>query len=124
MLPSNAPEWEAAKPPPKKGGARVGGGLWVTIGLLVVLVGVIAFAVTRMPTGTLSRPAATTTAGNPAAASTRGPTTATGGVLADPATQQTIQDVIRRLDEAQALAIASKDENVMAATATPEFFAE
>jgi hypothetical protein len=52
MLPSNASDWERTNPPPgKSDGPRAG--LFVTIGLLVVLIGVIAFAVTRLPTGTL-----------------------------------------------------------------------
>jgi hypothetical protein len=121
MLPSNASEFEA-KEPLKKDGPRPSGGLFLTIGLLVVLVAVIAFAVTQMPTGPLSRPA---TASKPAAAAA--PTQASAakpGAPADAATQQAIQDVIRKADEAQAQAIATRDHNVMAATATPEFFTE
>jgi hypothetical protein len=112
MLPSNAPEWETTTPSPRRRGPRIGGGLLVTLGLLVVLIAIIAFAVTRLPTGTPSRPSATAA---PAVAS---------GTNADPATQQSIQDVIKKLDDAQAQAIANGDPQVMAATATPDFFQE
>ncbi len=44
------------------------------------------------------------------------------GVTADAATQQAIQDVIRKLDEAQAQAIATNDPNVMVPTATADFY--
>ena len=40
----------------------------------------------------------------------------------DKATQAAIQDVIHRLDEAQAQAIATNDPNVMAPTATADFY--
>ncbi len=43
---------------------------------------------------------------------------------ADAATQQAIQQVIQQLDDAQAQAIATHNPNVMAATATPEFYQE
>jgi ketosteroid isomerase-like protein len=115
MLPSNAPDWEAANPPPNKGGSRVTGGLTVTLGLLVVLIAVIAFAVTRLPTGPVVRPAATPAQSAAAAA---------GGVTADAATQQAIQDVIRNVDDAQVRAIATHDPQLRIATATPEFNAE
>jgi hypothetical protein len=117
MLPSNAPDWEAANPPPNKGGPRVGAGLAVTLGLLVVLIGVIAFAVTRLPTGPVARPAAPTPAAAAAAATG-------GGVTADAATQQAIQDVIRNVDDAQVQAIATNNPRLSIATATPEFNAE
>src|SRR5439155_16872625 len=60
----------------------------------------------------------------PAPAQGSAPTTATAanGVIADAPTQQAIQDVIRKLDEAQAQAIATNDPNVMVATATPDFY--
>jgi hypothetical protein len=112
MLPSNAPEWETTTPSPRRRGPRIGGGLLVTLGLLVVLIAIIAYAVTRLPTGTPSRPSATAA---PAVAV---------GTNADPATQQSIQDVIKKLDDAQAQAIANGDPQVMAATATPDFFQE
>jgi hypothetical protein len=94
--------------------------LLLTLGLLVALVGVIAFAITQMPTGSLSRP-------NTAAAQlpTAAPTSATvADGATDAATVQAIKDVIRRLDEAQMQAIASNDQNVMVETATTDFFNE
>jgi hypothetical protein len=125
MLPSNASEWEATNPSSKTGGPRRAGGLVVMLGLLIVLIGVIAVALTRLPTGTLSRPGESTasapgTAAKPAAA----PAPAAAGVPADAATQQAIKQVIQALDEAQAQAIATNDPNVMAATAMPAFYAE
>ncbi len=113
MLPSNTSEFELKDPQLKKRGGP-GAGLFFTLALLVLLIGVIAFAVTRLPTGTLSRPA-------PAAAKPTALVVA-NGVTADAATQQAIQDVIRRLDEAQAQAIATNDPNVMAPTATADFY--
>jgi ketosteroid isomerase-like protein len=121
MLPSNAPDWEATTPPPKKGGPRLGGGLVLALGLLVALAAVIAFAITQMPTGTVSRPAVT--APNPRLA-TPSVAGAAAGAPADAATQQAIQDVIRKVDDEQSQAIATKDQTVMAPTATPEFFAQ
>jgi ketosteroid isomerase-like protein len=123
MLPSNASEWETVNPPPpRKGGPHISGGLILTVVLLVMLVGVIAFAITRLPTGPLAatRPAVATSAPAPAAAGA----SPVGGVTADGATQQAIQDVIRRLDEAQATAIATNNPQVMAETATPSFYQE
>jgi ketosteroid isomerase-like protein len=117
MLPSNAPDWEATNPPPNKGGPRVSGGLIVMLALLVVLIGVIAFAVTRLPTGPVARPVAPSTPGQSSAA-------AAPGVTADAATQQAIQDVIRKVDDAQVQAIATNDPQLLVATATPEFNAE
>jgi ketosteroid isomerase-like protein len=119
MLPSNAPDWDAANPPPQKGGRRLGGGLIVTLGLLVVLVAVIAFAVTRLPTGPVARPAAPT-----AAAQSSAPATAAGGITADAATQQAIQDVIQKVDNAQEQAVATNNPQLTVAAATPEFNAE
>jgi ketosteroid isomerase-like protein len=113
MLPSNTSEFELKDPQLKKSGGP-GAGLFFTLALLVLLIGVIAFAVTRLPTGTLSRP-------SPAAAKPTALVVA-NGVTADAATQQAIQDVIRRLDEAQAQAIATNDPNVMAPTATADFY--
>lgn len=120
MLPSNTSDFELKNPQAKKDGGP-SAGLFVTIGLLVLLIGVIAFAVTRLPTGTLSRPAQSS-----APAKAVAPTAAAvaNGVTADAATQQAIQDVIRRLDEAQAQAIATNDPNVMAPTATADFYKE
>ncbi len=115
MLPSNTSEFEIKSPQAKKdGGPRAG--LFLTIILLVLLIGVIAFAVTRLPTGTLSRPAQTSAPAAPTAAAVA------NGVTADATTQQAIQDVIRKLDEAQAQAIATNDPNVMVPTATADFY--
>jgi hypothetical protein len=97
--------------------------------LLIVLAGVVYVAVTRLPTGTLARPGATTSVAanpstsNPAAAAPAAEAPVTGSP-ADAPTQQAIQQVIQQLDDAQAQAIASKNPDVMAATATPEFYAE
>jgi hypothetical protein len=113
MLPSNTSDFELKNPQVKKSGGP-SAGLFFTLALLVLLIGVIAFAVTRLPTGTLSRPA-------PAAAKATAATVASA-VTADAATQAAIQDVIRRLDEAQAQAIATNDPNVMAPTATADFY--
>ena len=121
MLPSNATEFELADQQRKKPARRFGG-LVVMLGLLVVLIGVIVIAVTRLPTGALSRPTtaaapaqATRVAAAPAAA-------APAGAPADAATSAAIQDVIQKLDNAQAQAIATNDPKVMTATATPEFY--
>jgi hypothetical protein len=119
MLPSNASEWEPANPAPQPRGPRVGAGLLVTLGLVVGLIAVITFAVRGLPTGTFPAPAASATQ-IPAAAAPQ----ANAGTPADATTEQAVQDVIRKLDEAQAQAIATGDAQVMAATATPEFFAE
>jgi hypothetical protein len=123
MLPSNTAEFERAEPQPPERGPRVSAGLIFTLVLLVLLIGVIVFAVTRLPTGPLARPAPTATvaAASPGAAAAAKPA---AGTPADAATTQAIQTIIRRLDEAQAQAIATDDPQVMAATATPEFYAE
>jgi ketosteroid isomerase-like protein len=115
MLPSNTSDFELNSPQAKKRGGP-GAGLFVTIGLLVLLIGVIAFAVTRLPTGTLSRPAQSSAPAAPTSAALA------NGVTADAATQQAIQDVIQKLDDAQAQAIATNDPNVMVATATADFY--
>jgi ketosteroid isomerase-like protein len=115
MLPSNTSDFELNSPQAKKSGGP-GAGLFFTLGLLVVLIAVIAFAVTRLPTGTLSRPAQSSAPAVPTAAAL------VNAVTADAATQQAIQDVIRKLDEAQAQAIATNDPNVMVATATADFY--
>lgn len=119
MLPSNVSEFETTSPSPDKKGKRRGGGLFVLLGLLVVLVAVIAVAVSRLPTTSLSRPAATAV---PNQTSRQTPVAA--GTPADAETQRTIQQIIQQLDQAQAEAIATKDPNVMAATSTPEFYQE
>jgi ketosteroid isomerase-like protein len=120
MLPSNASDFETSTPAAAKR-AGPGGGLIFTIVLLVLLIGVIAFAVTRLPTGPLARPAQSAA---PAQSTAPTAVTVANGVTADAPTQQAIQDVIQKLDEAQAQAIATNDPNVMVATATPEFYQE
>jgi hypothetical protein len=133
MLPSNASDWNTTNPSRKKGGPGRAGGFVLMLGLLLVLGGVILVAVTRLPTGTLSRSGATTSpaASSGAAAASSGAAAASvpadaavTGTPADAATQQAIQTVIQNLDDAQAQAIATKNPNLMAATATPEFYAE
>ncbi len=93
------------------------------LGLLIVLIGIIAVAVTRLPTGSLSRPTATGSGSSAAATRVAGPAAAVTGSPADAATQQAIQQVIEGLDNAQAQAIATNDQTTMAATATPDFYA-
>ena len=126
MLPSNVSDFEATSPSPEKKGNRRGGGLVVMLALLVVLIAVIAVAVSRLPTGALSRPSAATVVPNQAAARTpaAAQTPAAAGAPADPATQRAIQQVIQQLDEAQAQAIATNNPNLMAPTATNEFYQE
>ena len=119
MLPSNASDWEVSNPPPKKG-RRGFGGLALMLGLLIVLGAVVFVAVTRLPTGSLSR----ATAPNESAPGQAAPAPAAAGAPADAATQQAIQQAIQQLDDAQAQAIATNNPNVMAATATPEFYQE
>jgi len=117
MLPSNVEQFPTTNPPPSRsGGPRFSGGLLGTLVLLVVLGAVIYLAVTRMPVGTPARPTpAPTAAGAPAAAA---------GVPADQATAAAIQEAIRKLDNAQAQAMKSGNQQVMQDTATPEFYAE
>jgi len=119
MLPSNASDWEVSNPPPKKG-RRGLGGLALMLGLLIVLGAVVFVAVTRLPTGSLSR----ATAPNESARGQAAPAPAAAGTPADAATQQAIQQAIQQLDDAQAQAIATNNPNVMAARATPEFYQE
>jgi hypothetical protein len=127
MLPSNAADFEVLEQQQRKKTGRRIGGLAVMLGLLVILIGVVAVAVTRLPTGVLSRPgtaAAPAQATPRAAAANPAAAAAPAGTPADAATQAAIQDVIQKLDNAQAQAIASKDPQVMAATATAEFYQE
>src|ERR1700730_17219257 len=113
--------WPSAPGAPPRGGRpRRAGGLLLMLGMLVVLAGVVYVAVTRLPTGSLSRPGATTST----AASRPAAPAAAAGAPADATTQQSVQQVIQNLDDAQAQAIASNDPNVMAATAMPSFYAE
>src|SRR5207244_10305004 len=74
----------------------------------------------RPPVGAPARP--TPVAGAPAAAPAAAAPAA--GTPADSATAQAIQDVVRKLDDAQAQAIATNNPQLMSATATPEFYAE
>src|SRR5437588_4109444 len=119
MLPSNVSDFQTTSPSPEKKGKRRGGGLAIMLGLLVVLIAVIAVAVSRLPTGSLSRATATSV---PTQTAQQTPVAA--GTPADAATQGAIQQVIQQLDQAQAEAIATNNPNVMAATATPEFYQE
>ncbi len=123
MLPSNVSEFETTNPPPQRsGGPRFSAGLLLTLILLVFLGGVIFFAVTRMPVGAPARPTPAAVARPTAAAGAADATPA--GSPADQTTAAAIQDVIRRLDNAQAQAIQSGNPQTMADTATPEFYAE
>jgi hypothetical protein len=128
MLPSNASDWDTSSPSRKQGGPRWVG-LVVMLGLLIVLAGVIYVAVTRLPT-TLSRPpgaassSSSTGANGPAGPAATAVVTPAPGVPADAATQAALQQVVQNLDDAQSQAIATQDPNVMAATATPDFYAE
>jgi hypothetical protein len=129
MLPSNASEFEAVTPASKKGGPPAG--LIITIVLVLALAAVVGVAVSRLAATSVARPtavAAPTSASvgaaaqKPAAAS--GQTTSAAGAPADAATQQVIQQIIQQVDEAQVQAIKTNDPNVMAATATPQFYQE
>lgn len=131
MLPSNVPEFETVQPAARRSRPAIGG-LVLTVVLALALVAVIAVAVTRLSGGSLSRPtAATAPTQAPASSATVAPgaaarsqAAAAAGTPADAATAQAIQQVIQRVDEAQIQAIAKNDPNVMAATATPEFYQE
>jgi hypothetical protein len=118
-LPSNVPHFETPRPPPKERAPI--GGIVVTVILALALVAIIAIAVTRLTNGGLGRPAAAPTAASRAASSA---TPASAGTPADAATQQAIQQVIQQVDDAQVQAIETKNPQVMAATATPEFYQE
>ena len=121
MLPSNISEFEPSNPPPKRsGGPRFNAGLLLTVILLVFLGAVIFLAVTRMPVGAPARP---TPAAAPRATSVAANATP-GGSPADAATAAAIQDVIKRLDNAQAQAIQTGNPQLMADTASPQFYAE
>jgi hypothetical protein len=123
MLPSNVSQFETAKPPPKERGPI--GGIVVTIILALALVAIIAVAVTRLGSGGLSRPTASsapTAVARPGASAAQ--TAAPVGTPADPATQQAIQQVIQQVNQAQVQAIETNNPDVMAATATPQFYQE
>jgi hypothetical protein len=90
----------------------------LTVVLLLALIGVIVLAVTQMPIARVSqRP-------NSAAAPAEVAGAKAAGAPADASTQLAIQEVIRKLDEEQSRAIATKDQNLMADTSTPEFLAQ
>jgi ketosteroid isomerase-like protein len=122
MLPSNVSDYASTNPPPRRsGGPRFSVGLLLTVILLVFLGAVIFFAVTRMPVGTPARPTpVAATRATPAAGNAAPP----AGSPADAATAAAIQDVIKRLDTAQAQAIQSGNPQLMADTASPQFYAE
>ncbi|HEX8967240.1 MAG TPA: hypothetical protein VF937_05120 [Chloroflexota bacterium] len=123
MLPSNAPEWERARPAPGKSAPRVNGGLVITAVVALVLVAIIALAVTRMSGASFPRPIAAATPAPPAAAQAAAQAAA-AGTPADGPTQQAIQQVIQDLDAAQAQAIQTNNPSLMSATATPAFYQE
>jgi ketosteroid isomerase-like protein len=116
-LPSNLNQFES-KPPPKEHGAPVGG-IVVTIILALALIAIIFVAVTRLTSGGLSRPSAAPTV---AASSPAQATVQAAGTPADAATQQTIQQVITQVNQAQVQAVQTGDPSVMAPTATAEFY--
>jgi hypothetical protein len=118
-LPSNVPEFETAKPPRKERPPI--GGIVVTVILALALVAIIAVAVTRLSSGSLPRPSAGTA---PVQTTSPAQATAAAGAPADAATAQAIQQVIQQVDQAQAQAIESNDPQVMAPTATAEFYQE
>jgi hypothetical protein len=114
-LPSNVPDFDTRKPPPRHRAPI--GGIVVTVILALALIAIIAVAVTRLTSGGLTRPASPTqVASSPAQA------TAAAGTAADPATQQAIQQVITDVNNAQIQAIQTNNPDVMAATATPDFY--
>ena len=122
-LPSNVPDFETAKkPPPKERGPL--GGIVVTVILALALIAIIVFAVTRLSSGALSRPATSTGPAPAQATAARVQATAAAGSPADAATQQAIQQVIQKVNDAQVQAIQTNNPDVMSATATPEFFQE
>jgi hypothetical protein len=125
MLPSNVSEFEQVHPPPKKQRPPIGGVI-VTIVLVLVLIGIIAVAVMRLSGGALSRPSPAAAPAATQAVAAPGATQQPGGpgTPADPATQQAIQQVIQQVNDEQVQAIEKNDPNVMAATATPEFYQE
>ena len=126
VLPSNIPDFEKSKPPPKERAPI--GGIVVTVILALALVAIIAVAVTRLSGGGLSRPTASTA---PTAVGARSSATsaaqvvpAPGGTPADPATQQAIQQVIQQVNQAQVQAIETNNPSAMQPTATAEFYQE
>src|SRR5438105_15751416 len=102
MLPSNVSDFETTSSSPEKKGKRRGGGLGIMLGLLVVLIAVIAVAVSRLPTGSLSRATATSV---PTQTAQKTPVAA--GTPADGPTQGAVRKDIRQLDKATAEPIAT-----------------
>lgn len=96
--------------------------------LIVALVAIVGFGLTRLqsPSATPGRaPSAPAAAATSGASAPRQPAAAkptAGGAPADAPTQTAIKDVIRRLDDAQSQAIATGNQQVMQATATPDFY--
>ena len=119
MLPSNVPQFETTRPPRKDRPAV--GGIVITVILALALIAIIAVAVTRLSSGSLSRPSAATA---PTQGTSPAEATAAAGPPADATTAQAIQQVIQQVDQAQMQAIESNDPNVMADTATQEFYQE
>jgi hypothetical protein len=117
MLPSNASEFESLKPPSPKRGLGVGG-LVITLVLVLALAAIIGVAISRLSSDSASRPTAATSPTQAAVAA------AAAGTAADATTAQAIQQVIRQVDDAQIQAMMTNDPQVMAATATPEFYQE
>jgi len=117
-LPSNVNQFET-KPPPK---ARAPiGGIVVTVVLAVALIAIIAVAVTRLSSGSLSRPTAAT---SPTSVAASAQATAQAGAPADAATQQAIQQTITQVNQAQVEAIKNNNPQAMASTATQQFYQE
>jgi hypothetical protein len=121
-LPSNVPEFDTVKPPPKERGPI--GGIVVTVILALALIAIIAVAVTRLTSGSLARPSTSATSPTQAAAAQAQGAAAAAGTPADSATQQAIQQVIQQVNDAQVQAIQTNNPQVMAATATPDFYQE
>jgi ketosteroid isomerase-like protein len=119
MLPSNVPQFETTKPP-RKDGPPIGG-IVITVILALALIAIIAVAVTRLSSGSLTRPTAATP---PTQGTSPAQATAAAGPPADAATAQAIQQVIQQVDQAQAQAIQTNNPDVMSASATPEFYQE
>src|SRR5438552_14905559 len=129
MLPSNAPEFDTVEHEAVKKSRPQLGGLVITVVLALALIVVIAVAISRLSGGGLiSRPSAATA---PTAASQSAPAgsasqsaaaAASSGAPADATTQAAIQQVIQQVDAAQIQAVETNNPQVMAATATPEFY--
>jgi len=119
MLPSNVPQFETTRPP-RKDRPPIGG-IVITVILALALVAIIGVAVTRLSSGSLTRPSAATA---PSQGASPAQATAAAGPPADAATAQAIQQVIQQVDQAQSQAIQTNNPDVMAASATPEFYQE